>query len=485
MMLFKLMFFRDESMSDYPRGHLLIATGVAILTAIPLLLFPGSETTANRVEVPIEIKVGPAQALMARTAPRRDTGPTHAPAPDTTPASLTDLPPTASGLTTAAFTPANPNVDPAPVEGPAWKNEKVLPGDSLTTIFKRLGLGPQAVHEASRAGEEAHRLRNLRPGEVLDVRLALGGDAIDELIYRRNRLESLTLKREDGVLTSEYQQRQPEVKRSYATGKIRNSLFLDASEAGLSDRKIMEMAGIFGWDIDFALDLREGDDFGVLYEERFLDGERIGEGNILAAYFTNQGQKFTAVRYEVADGEADYFAPDGESMRKAFLRTPVAFARISSHFNLRRKHPILHTIRAHKGVDYAAPRGTPIRAAGDGRVTFAGRKGGYGKTLVIQHGESYSTLYAHVQSFKRGIRSGSRVRQGQIVAYVGSSGLATGPHLHYEFRVNGVHRNPLTVKLPKSTPVPRKEMPRFMASTRDLVDQIESLRSNPIALNEQ
>ncbi len=468
MMLLKLMFFRDENMSEYPRGHLLIAAGVAILSALPLLLVPAGKSTASRIEVPIEIGKTAGPTRVSPTAPLPEDPEIEA------------LPATAWGTAARAV-----HLDQALApDRPDWRTEAVQPGDNLTAIFKRMGLGPQAVHEASNAGKDARRLRDLRPGETLKVRLSAQGDSFEELVYQPNRLETLTLNRAGDTVRSEYLKRKPEVKRSYATGTIRDSLFLDGQKAGLSNRKIMELAGIFGWDIDFALDLREGDTFGVLFEERHLDGEQVGEGNILAAYFSNRGRELTAVRYEDADGNADYFAPDGDSMRKAFLRTPVEFARISSHFNLRRKHPILHTIRAHKGVDYAAPHGTPIRAAGDGRVTFAGTKGGYGRTLVIQHGDSYSTLYAHVKSFKRGIRNGSRVRQGEVVAYVGSSGLATGPHLHYEFRVNGVHRNPLTVKLPKSIPVPRREMPRFVASTRDLVDQIESLRSNPLALND-
>ncbi len=445
----------------------MVAIGVALISALPLLLYPGGKTSAGRVELPILIsQLGSPPAdyvpAIARSNARLNPAP-----PEIV---IEDSPATAKA--------------PAP-DAPkrqAWKQEIVQPGDSLSLIFQRLGLGATDVHEAANAGRDARHLKNLRPGEKVRIRLAADG-RLDELEYHRSLLESVTLTRESGKLTSTHTLRDPEIRRSYATGTINNSLFLDASTAGLSDRKIMELAGIFGWDIDFALDLRAGDSFGVLYEEKYLDGERIGEGAILAAYFNNQGRNLTAVRYANSDGSADYFAPDGESMRKAFLRTPVEFARISSHFNLRRRHPILHSIRAHKGVDYAAPRGTPIRAAGDGRVTFAGRKGGYGQTLVIQHGESYSTLYAHLKGFRRGVRNGSRVRQGQIIAYVGSSGLATGPHLHYEFRVNGVHRNPLTVKLPKSTPVPRRELPRFVAATRELVAQIESLRSNPLALN--
>ena len=241
----------------------------------------------------------------------------------------------------------------------------------------------------------------------------------------------------------------------------------------MEDSLVMELATIFGWDIDFALDIRTNDHFKVLYEEQFLQGEKLGNGPILAAEFTNQGTTFRAVRYVDDDGKGNYFTPDGKSMRKAFLRTPVELARISSHFNLRRKHPILNKIRAHKGTDYAAPRGTPIKATGDGRVVWVGTKGGYGRTVIIQHGQSYKTLYAHMNKYGRGIGSGKRVRQGQIIGYVGTSGLATGPHLHYEFHHNGVVRNPVSVRLPKAESIPKAELAAFKQQTQPIVAQLD------------
>ena len=259
-------------------------------------------------------------------------------------------------------------------------------------------------------------------------------------------------------------------------------------DAMVEDKLIMELASIFGWDIDFVLDIRENDSFKMLYEEMFLDGEKIGTGNILAAEFTNKKKTYTAVRYVDAKGDAQYFAPNGDTMRKEFLRTPIEFARISSHFNLRRKHPILNKIRAHKGTDYAAPRGTPIRSAGDGKVVFAGVKGGYGKTIIIQHGQSYRTLYAHLKGYRKGIRVGKRVKQGQTIGYVGSSGLATGPHLHYEFHVNGRVRNPVTVKLPKAKAVAKAERPRFEKQIAPLVEQLSASTFQPhqqVALNDE
>ncbi|HEB99883.1 MAG TPA: M23 family peptidase [Thiotrichales bacterium] len=303
--------------------------------------------------------------------------------------------------------------------------------------------------------------------------------------YERNRLERLLVSRAADGFKAEVIERAPERATAHATATIDSSLFLAAQKAGLSDNLTMELAGIFGWDIDFALDIRRGDRFTVIYEELFLDGEKIGNGDILAAEFVNQGHVYRAVRYTDASGRTSYYAPDGHSMRKAFLRTPVAFSRISSRFSLGRKHPILNRIRAHKGVDYAAPYGTPIKATGDGKVIFIGRKGGYGKAVILRHGSRYTTLYAHMSRFARGLHSGSRVRQGQVIGYVGKSGLATGPHLHYEFRINGVHRNPLTVKLPAAAPIDRRYRADFEQKSRTLLAQLDLVRQSPtqVALN--
>jgi murein DD-endopeptidase MepM/ murein hydrolase activator NlpD len=259
---------------------------------------------------------------------------------------------------------------------------------------------------------------------------------------------------------------------------------MSAQDAGLSDNLTMEIANIFGWDIDFALDIRKGDAFTVLYEELYLDGEKIDDGNILAAEFVNNGRTYQAVRYTDAGGHTDYYSLDGKSMRKQFLRTPVSIARISSRFNLKRKHPILNKIRAHKGVDYAAARGTPIKATANGRIVHRGKKGGYGNTIIIQHGSKYSTLYAHLSKYRGGLKKGSRVKQGQEIGYVGSSGLATGPHLHYELRVNGVHRDPLRVKLPGAEPLDRKYLDDFMTQANTLLARLDLVRNVQVASNE-
>jgi murein DD-endopeptidase MepM/ murein hydrolase activator NlpD len=261
-------------------------------------------------------------------------------------------------------------------------------------------------------------------------------------------------------------------KRRIAEGRIKSSLYMAGADAGVSDRVIMNLAGIFAWDIDFILDIRTGDEFRVIVEELYRDGKRIAEGEILAAEFTNQGEVFRAIRYETSAGQASYFTPDGRNMRKAFLRAPLSFSRISSNFNPNRRHPVLNTIRAHKGVDYAAPHGTPIKAAGDGKIIFRGVKGGYGNTVILQHGGNITTLYAHMSNFDKKARNGTRVKQGQVIGYVGQTGLASGPHLHYEYRKNGAHLNPRTVKLPNASPIDASLKADFLRAAAPLIDQL-------------
>jgi murein DD-endopeptidase MepM/ murein hydrolase activator NlpD len=277
-----------------------------------------------------------------------------------------------------------------------------------------------------------------------------------------------------------------EMRTKHATGTISDSLFLAARSAGLSDRKAIELAGIFAWDIDFTHEVRKGDRFTVVYEEQYQSGEKIGEGPIVAAEFINQNTIYRAIRYSDPEGNTDYYTPDGSRLRKSFLRNPIkpGLFRISSHFNLKRRHPILHKIRAHKGVDYAASTGTPIRATGDGKIVHRGRKGGYGNTIIIQHGQRYSTLYAHLSKFAKNMRVGQRVKQGQVIGYVGASGLATGPHLHYEFQLDGVHRNPLTVKYPSGEPVPERYKQDFLAKIASPVAQLDTLNRLVLALDE-
>jgi murein DD-endopeptidase MepM/ murein hydrolase activator NlpD len=376
------------------------------------------------------------------------------------------------------------DAEPA-TENDDWQEVTVTKGDSLAQIFSRSGVDPRDLHEVMTLGAAVNTLKRIHPGQILNLRADETG-RLQELRYEESHTLGLRVAREGDNFTATTIHRIPDRQTAHASAEIESSLFMAGQKAKLPDVMIMNLAGIFGWDIDFALDIRAGDRFTVLYDELYLDGERIGEGNILAAEFVNRGEIFRAVRYTDAEGRTDYYTPDGHSLRKAFLRTPVEFSRISSGFNLKRKHPVLNRIRAHKGVDYAAPQGTPIKATGDGRVVFRGVKGGYGNVIVIQHGSTYSTLYAHMSRYAKGINSGTRIRQGQTIGYVGMTGLATGPHLHYEFLVNGGHRNPLTVKFPDSLPIEKRYRRDFEKQVATLIAQLELARDrdNQVALNE-
>jgi len=353
-----------------------------------------------------------------------------------------------------------------------WLDEKVKRGDSLATLFKRNKLSPNDLHKIMRLGKSTKALKYIQPGQTFKFRLDENQQLL-EMVYQQNRFQSLRIKRQDEHFVASTLSRVAQKRQQYTSGQINSSLFVDATNAGMNAALIMDLVSIFGWDIDFALDLRKGDHFSLIYEEHFLDGLKVKNGNILTAEFTNQGHTFRAVRYTDPKGRSNYYTPTGLSMRKAFLRTPVDFRRISSRFG-KRKHPVLNRLRLHKGVDYSAARGTPIKASGDGKIIFRGRKGAYGKAIIIRHGGRYSTLYAHMNNYRRGLYVGKFVKQGQIIGYVGSTGRATGPHLHYEFRINGVHRNPLTVKLPNAAPINKKFKNDFSQHAVQLLAQLDA-----------
>ncbi len=371
---------------------------------------------------------------------------------------------------------------PVPARIENWVEYPVKSGDNLTTLFKRAGLGPRDVYRISQAVSGSDALQRLRPGQTLAFLIENG--LLRKLRHVQDQLNSTLLELTDRGYQVRKLERTPEPRTLYAAGTITRSLFLDAADAGLSNRTIMQLAEIFGWDIDFALDIREGDHFRVLYEQDYLDGEAIDQSRILAAEFINQGKTFAAVRFTDSEGNSQYFAPDGRSMRKAFLRSPVDFSRISSRFKPERFHPVLGKKRPHRGVDYAAATGTPIKAAGDGKIIWRGTKGGYGRTVILQHGSNITTLYAHMSRYQKGLSTGSRVKQGQIIGYVGASGLATGPHLHYEFRVNEVHKNPLTVALPAADPIAERERPAFQAESQRLLSALNQHANTQLALSE-
>ena len=359
---------------------------------------------------------------------------------------------------------------------------EVEKGDTLSSIFNDLDIHSELTRLMN-LGKQAKPFKKIFPGQKLHFTLI--DNKIEKLELEKSITKSLFLYSEGDSFTTQEAERELDKVSQVATGSIDQSLFLAGMDAGMSDGLIMDLAAIFGWDIDFALDIRVGDNFTVMYEELYLDGDKVADGNIIAAEFINNGKTYRAYRYTDSNGKTEYYSPDGKSMRKPFMRTPVDLARISSHFNLRRKHPVLNRIRAHKGVDYAASTGTPIKATGDGKVVHRGKKGGYGNTIILRHGNTYTTLYAHMSKYARGTGVGSRVKQGQIIGYIGSTGLATGPHLHYEFRVNGVHRNPLKVKLPSANPLPNSEMDSFQTSIQPLIAQLDAYTQNALVLHDQ
>jgi murein DD-endopeptidase MepM/ murein hydrolase activator NlpD len=355
---------------------------------------------------------------------------------------------------------------------------EVRSGDNLDVLFRRHGLSVAELHHLLKLEAAAPHLRRIRPGDTFEI--FHHGESILSLTRRIGETRSLVVTAGEQGFEASFLDHPVEVRVARTTGQISSSFYAAGLAAGLSDGTIMRLAGIYAWDIDFALDIRSDDWFAVVYEEIWQDGEKLRDGEIVAAEFSNRGRSYRAVRFPDEDGRASYYTPSGDNMRKAFLRAPVHFTRVSSNFNPNRLHPILKTRRPHRGVDYAARSGTPIMAAGDGRVITSGPQSGYGNTVVLQHGGNVTTLYAHMSRIAPGARVGRRVRQGEVIGYVGMTGLATAPHLHYEYRVNGVHKNPRTVDLPKAEPVPAARRAEFAAVTAPLVAELEGL--DPVRL---
>lgn len=370
--------------------------------------------------------------------------------------------------------PANTSLEPK------WKSHHIKSGDSLSTLFSAVGLSNKILHEIVNAHPAGKQLSKIHPGQDIAFLIDDQKD-LQALTLKISPARSLKIEKRNEQYHYQFEEKPIINKTKYRTSTIDNSLFVAAKRAGLNNKLIMEFADIFGWDIDFALDIRKDDKFRLLHEDKYIEDTKISTGNITVAEFTNQGSTHQAIRYTNKQGQTSYYTPEGFNMQKAFIRNPVNFTRISSHFSLGRRHPILHRIRAHKGTDYAAPQGTPIKAAGDGRVLFIGVKGGYGKCIILQHGQKYTTLYAHQSRFARGLRTGQTVKQGQTIGYVGMTGLATAPHLHYEFRINGQHRNPLTVKLPKSLPISKDDKPKFLAVAKERLELLDTYEQQYLA----
>ncbi|MCP4487164.1 MAG: peptidoglycan DD-metalloendopeptidase family protein [Gammaproteobacteria bacterium] len=352
-----------------------------------------------------------------------------------------------------------------PINSNTWETVVIKSGDTLASIFSNIGLSASTTHTIATLNEHTSSLRYIKPGQKIHVLLDENSN-LRQMKYEADITKVLLIKRiEDQSFDTQVINSQLDAFPVYREGVIESSLFEAAAKSNIPENVIMDLASIFGWDIDFSLDIRKGDRFGIVYTELYKDDVKIRDGRILAAEFINNGKAYRAVYYTDPKANSDYYDESGKSMRKAFLRSPVEFSRITSGFSKKRWHPLLSKWRSHKGVDYGASRGTPVRASGDGKITHAGNKGGYGRTVIIQHGGRYRTVYGHLNGYARGVRSGKKVKQGQVIGFVGSSGLATGPHLHYEFRVNGVHRNPLTVRLPEAKPVHESYLQNFRKET--------------------
>ncbi|WP_100656093.1 peptidoglycan DD-metalloendopeptidase family protein [Alteromonas flava] len=363
------------------------------------------------------------------------------------------------------------------LEASDWVSYRVRSGDTLAKIFKRAGLTPRDTYEVTQVGDLAKRLIALKPGEEIAIKRDSYG-RLEGVEYVFSPTEKLTITAqysEDADAQRSFSasivEKPVDIRHNFAQGEIDSNFWNAGVDAGLTDNQIMQLAGIFGWDIDFASEIRSGDTFNIVFEEKYIDGEFVGHGDIVAAEFVNQNEEFNAIRY--TDG--NYYTAEGRSMRKSFLRAPVHFTRVSSNFNPRRFHPVQKRWKAHRGTDYVAPVGTPIMSAGDGKVIRSGYDKYNGHHVFIQHGEKYTTKYLHFK--KRAVKVGETVKQGQVIGYLGSSGMVTGAHLHYEFLVDGVHRNPRTVELPKADPINPKERAEF--------EQLASLRLEQLSHNKR
>ena len=358
-----------------------------------------------------------------------------------------------------------------------YKAFTVKKGDNLALIFKRAGFSAQTLHKLINTDKQTKQLTNIHPGDVLYFAKD-SNEQLSHLKYELSQTDTLLISLdENNAYTSSISSKEIETRNQITAGTIRTNFWNAGIEAGLTEKQIMNFADIFGWDIDFANDIRKDDSFTLIYETKHIEGEYIGTGNVIAAEFINQGEHFAAVLHQ----DGNYYTPEGRSMRKAFLRAPVNFKYISSSFNPRRKHPVTGKIKAHRGIDYAARTGTPVMASGNGKVIKSGYSKFNGNYVFIQHGTQYVTKYLHLH--KRKVKTGAKVKQGQLIGTVGATGRVTGAHLHYEFLVNGVHRNPKTVKLPKSESLNKTELAKFKPVADQMLAQLIVKRELQLAMN--
>lgn len=458
--------YKSVSLNKATRPHLKwFAIGLVIPVTLSVVLTMSGESDDREQPVSSD-KLGDGSALTTALA---------LPGPVTT-LYATDI------RAAAPVTEAEPRADDHAKNSPPGAESVTLTvrnGDTLDGLFGKNDLSRADLLAIVALEDAKSAFAVIKPGDQFEVAHIDG--RVHSISRRVDETRSIVVSKQDSTYVVTPIDHPTESLIAYRHGVIESSLFEAGKKANVSDKLIMNLAGIFAWDVDFVLDIRQGDRFIVVYEEIWQDGEMIRDGDILAAEFVNDGDTFRAIRYVDSESNADYFNPKGRSVRKAFIRAPVDFSRISSSFNPKRRHPVLNVVRAHKGVDYAAPSGTPIKAAGDGKIIHRGKKGGYGNAVIVQHGGNITTLYAHMSRFANKTGVGTRVRQGQVIGYVGRTGLATAPHLHYEYRLNGVHRNPRTVPLPDTDPIAETERDAFQAQADLMLAQLDTLKRTQIA----
>jgi murein DD-endopeptidase MepM/ murein hydrolase activator NlpD len=375
-----------------------------------------------------------------------------------------------------------------PAESPFFREEAIQRSDTIFSLVSRLGITEQSAIDFIRTSPATQAIaRQLRPGKVVTARTGENGELISlhfPASTGNSTLSTLVVEKTENGFAATEQALNLESHTAIKSGVINNSLFAATDAADIPDAIAIQMAEIFGGDIDFHRDLRKGDRFAIVYETHTYRGRPVSNGRILSAEFTNDQKTYTAYWFELEPGRGTYYTADGKSMRKTFLRSPLEFSRVTSGFSGARRHPVLGISRAHKGVDYGAPQGTKVRAVADAVVEFAGKQGGYGNLIILRHQGSYSTAYGHLRGFATGIQKGARVSQGDTIGYVGQTGLATGPHLHYEFRVNAHQVNPLAVSLPTAAPLAAKQIANFKATSEPLREKIEMAKQISLATSE-
>lgn len=456
-----------------PKKHQILLSILSVITMITMLL-PSEEAQASRQTAGMseQTQINTRYDVpLAFRSPQR---------PESIEGESSDVPANAEPLSsTDALAAGNANNQAVEsIESALHRDVEhfnVKNGDTLAAVFDRAGLTSKDVYEITQLPLAKQNLLKIMPGEEIVISKDAKGD-LTEVRYRINAISTLVISKNQEQYHEKISEKDVEIRTHFTSAKIKSNFWNSAVDAGLNANQIMQLSTVFGWDIDFALDLREGDSFAIIYEQEYAEGEFLRNGNILAAEFINQDERYTAIRY--TDG--NYYSENGTSMRKAFLRSPVDFKYVSSNFNPKRLHPVTGQIKAHRGVDYVAAIGTPIKAAGSGRVIESGYNQFNGNYVFIKHNDTYATKYLHLT--KRNVSKGANVKQGQIIGTLGKTGRVTGAHLHYEFIVNGVHRNPRTITLPKAESIARKEKPQFDALSRQLMATISQNKQTQLAM---